>query len=194
MELGRLSSKTTVTERGAARAQDKPQQMALFAEEGRLRNRGCGGFATGYAYDAENRDLGEGRTRDEDAVGIRVEVRRSDLDPVVEEREQVVGNDPFQGLAVQETQPKPEAIQFWAAQKGSALWLEVIIEIAHKVDGADAGKRQLLMLAMLSEEIEGIDLAEARRVEIAAERPPVVQLHDHLLVGAGWGAKFQSRG
>jgi hypothetical protein len=32
------------------------------------------------------------------------------LDAVVEEREEIVGDDSFEGLAVQESQPKPEAV------------------------------------------------------------------------------------
>ena len=49
------------------------------------------------------------------------------------------------------------------------------------------------MLAILGEEIEGIKLAEARGVEIAAEGLAVVQRDDDLFVGRSWGAKFQGR-
>ena len=86
------------------------QQQKLFVEQGGLRDGWGGGFAAGYAYYAENGDFGEGRAGDEDAIGVGIQVGRSDLDAVIEEREEIVGDDSFQGLAVQESQPEPEAV------------------------------------------------------------------------------------
>ena len=50
------------------------------------------------------------------------------------------------------------------------------------------------MLAVLGEKVEGIELAEARGIQIAAEGLAVVELDDHLFVGAGWAAEFQRTG
>jgi len=50
------------------------------------------------------------------------------------------------------------------------------------------------VLAVLGKEVERIELAEARGIEIAAEGLAVVELDDHLFVGAGWGAEFQRTG
>jgi len=47
------------------------------------------------------------------------------------------------------------------------------------------------VLAVLSEEVQRIEFAEARGIEVAAKRLAVVELNNHLFVGAGWGAKFQ---
>jgi len=133
-----------------------------------------GGFATGDADHAEDGDFAEGGARDEDAIGIGVEVGRRDLDAVVEEREQVVRDDAFEGFAVEETQAQPEAIKFGAAEEGFALGLEVVVEIAHEIDGANLGEGNFFVLAVLGEEIEGIELAEAHGIEITAKGLTVV--------------------
>jgi hypothetical protein len=157
-----------------------------------LRNGGwCGGFAAGDADDAENDYFAEGRARNEDAVGVGVEVWRSDLDAVVDEREQIVRDDAFEGFAVEEAQTQPEAIEFGPAKEGFALGLEVVIEVADEIDGANLGKGDFLVFAVLGEEIEGIELAEARGIEITAKGLAVVQRDDDLFVGGGWGAEFQ---
>jgi len=86
------------------------QQQKLFVEQGGLGGGWGGGFAAGDTYYAENGDFGEGRAGDEDAIGVGIQVGRSDLDAVIEEREKIVGDDTFQGLAVQESQPEPQAV------------------------------------------------------------------------------------
>jgi len=153
---------------------------------------GGGRFAAGYAYYPEDGDFGECGAGHEDAVGFGVEVGRSDLDAVVEKREKIVGYDAFEGLAVQEAETEPEAIKFGAAKEGAAFGLKVVIEVAHKIDGTDTGERELLVLAVLGEQIKGVELAETRGIEVAAEGFAVVELDNHLFVGAGWRAKFQS--
>ena len=75
--------------------------MKLFVEEARLGGDGCGGgFAAGDSYDSEDGDFNERGARDEDAVGGGIQVGRSDLQAVIEERKQIVGNDAFQRFAV----------------------------------------------------------------------------------------------
>jgi len=156
--------------------------------------RSCSGFAAGDADYAEDGDFAEGGSWDEDAVGIGVEIGRSDLDAVVEEREQVVGDDAFQGFAVEKAKPEPEAIEFGAAEEGFALGLEVVIEIAHEIDAANLGKREFFVFPVLGQEIEGIDLAETRGIQVTAERLAVVQRDNDLFVGRSWGAEFQGTG
>jgi len=153
-----------------------------------------GGFAAGDADDAEDGDLGESGARDEDAVGVGIEIGRSDLDAVVEEGQEIVGEDAFEGLAIEEAEAEPKAVEFGAAKKGFALGCEVVIEIADEINGANAGERKLLVFAIVSEEIEGIELAEARGIEIPAHGFVVVEFDDDLFVGGGWSAKFQRTG
>ncbi len=127
--------------------------------------RGCwGGLAAGYAYNAEDGEFGKGTAGYEDAVGCGVQVGRSDLDAVVEEREKVVGDDAFDGFAIGVAQADPEAVELGAAEEGFAHGLEVVGKIADEVDGADSGQGEFLVLAVGSEEIDWIGLAEARRV------------------------------
>lgn len=163
----------------------------LFVEQGGLRDGWDGGFAAGYAYYAEDGDFGEGRAGDEDAIGVGIQVGRSDLNTVVEEREEIVGDHTFEGLPVQESQPEPQAVQFRTAEESAALRFEIVIEVADEIDGANAREWNLLALALLSEEVERIEFAEARGIKVAAKRLAVVELNNHLFVGAGWGAKFQ---
>jgi len=171
-------------------SEDKKRE--LFVEEGRLRDGGW--FATGDANDAQDGDFAEGGARNEDPVGIGIEVGRGDLDAVVKEREQIVRYDAFEGFAVEEAEAQPETIEFGAAEEGFALGLEVVIKIADEINGANLGEGDFLVLAVLSEEIKRIELAEARGVEVAAQGLAVVQRDYDLFVGRGWGAEFQGTG
>lgn len=150
-----------------------------------------GGFAAGDADDAEDGQFGEGGAGDEDAVGGGIEIGRSDLDAVVENGEQVVGNYTFEGFAVEIAEAKPKAVEFGAAEKGFALGLEVIGEVADKIDGANSVERDFLVLAVGRKEIDGIGLSEASGVQITAKRLFVGEDNDDLLVSRGWGAVFQ---
>ena len=181
-------------EESNAEAQRTRRKTRLFVEEGGLDDGGRGGFAAGDADYAKDGDFAEGGTRDEDAVGVGIEIGRGDLDAVVKKREQVVGDDTFEGLAVEEAQAKPEAVEFGAAEKGAALGFEVVIEIADEVDGADFGERKLLVLAVLGQQVDGIELPEVRGIQVATKGFAVEQLDNDLFVGGGWSAKFQRAG
>jgi len=166
----------------------------LFGEKAGLRRRGgccCSRFAAGDAYDAENGDLGEGGAGDEDAVGGGVEVGRGDLHAVVQEREQVVGDDAFERVAVGEAETDPKAVEFGAAQEGFAVRLEVVGELADEIDRAHLDQGKLFVLAVAREEVDRFILAEARRVHIAADGFPVGKHHHDLLVRGGWGPILQ---
>jgi hypothetical protein len=158
-----------------------------------LRGGGCGrgGFAAGDADDAKDGEFGERGARDEDAVGGRVEVGRSDLHAVVEEREQIVGDDAFEGVAVSIAEADPDAVELRSAEEDFALGLEVVGEVANEINGSNFGEGDGLVLAIGRQEVDGICLAEARRIEIAAQGLLVGEHDDHFLVGRGWGAIFQ---
>ena len=64
-------------------------------------------------------------------------------------------------------QAEPEAVEFGAAEKGFAFRFEVLFKVAHEVDGANFGEGKFVMLAVGREQVEGIDLAEARRIKVA---------------------------
>ena len=151
-----------------------PRMMALvlLGEEFGLGGRSGSGFAAGDADDAEDgegRDSGAG---DEDAVGIGGEVGRGELDAVVKEREQIVGDDAFEDFAVGVAEADPEAIEFRTTQERFAFGFEVTIEFSDEVKGADAVERDLLVLAIGCEEIERIDLAQAGSACAVCERSP----------------------
>ena len=151
------------------------------------------GFAAGDSDDAEDGELGDGRAWNEDAVGVGVEVGRSELDAVVEKQEQVVGNDAFEGFAVGVAEANPQAVELGAREEGFALGLEVTVEFANEIERADALERDLFVLAVRGEEVEWVDLAEAGRIEVAPQGFAVHERDDDFLVSRGWVANFQGR-
>jgi len=87
------------------RARGNQPNARLLVEEAGLRRRNCcsgGGFAAGDADNAEDGEFRQGGTRDVDAVGIGIEIGRSEVQAVIEEGEQVVGNHALEDLAVLE--------------------------------------------------------------------------------------------
>jgi hypothetical protein len=171
----------------------KYSRARLFVEKARLVCDGSSGgwFATGDADDTQNGKFGEGGAGDKNAVGGGVEVGRSDLDAVVEHREQIIGNDALDGFAVAVTQADPQSIEFRAAEEGFAFGLKVVGEIANEINGAHLLEGNFLMLAVGSEEVDGVGLPESRGIEIAAEGLLVGEDKDDLLVSRGWGSVFQ---
>lgn len=151
-------------------------------------------FTTRDPNNAKDRNFAEGSARDEDAIGVAVEVRRRDLDAIVDQAEQVVGDDAFEGIAIQKAKAQPEAIEFGPAQEGFALRLEVVVKIADKINRPNLGEGKLLMFTGRGQQIERVDLPEARRIQVAAEGFAVQQGNDDLFVGRGWGSEFQRRG
>ena len=98
----------------------------LVSEEAGLGGGGGLGFATGDADDAEDGEFAEGGAGDEDAVSRGAQVGRGDVEAVVEEAEEVVGDDAFEGVAVDEAEADPEAVEFGAAEKGFAFGFEIV--------------------------------------------------------------------
>lgn len=165
----------------------------LFVKEFGLSCRGRCGFAAGDADDAEDGELGDGGAGNEDAVGVGVEVWRSELDAVVEKREQIVGDDAFHGFAVGVAEADPKAVELGAREEEFALGFEVAVEFADEIEGADALQGDLFVFAIGSEEIERVDLAEASRIEVAPHGFAVHERDDDFLMRRGWGAKLQGR-
>ena len=113
------------------------------------------------------------------------------MQAVVQQRERVVRHDAFERVIVREAQAHPKPIELWTAEEGFAFRLEVVRELADEIDGADLGKRNLFVLAVGSEDVDGVKLAESRRTEIAAEGFLVQEHDDDFLVRRGWGSVLQ---
>lgn len=88
---------------------------------------------------------------------------------VVEQGEKVVRDYAFQGFVVGVAEADPQAVQFGTAEESLAFGLEVVVEVADEIDGADLGQRELFVLAVGGEEVDGVRLAQAAGVEIAAQ-------------------------
>jgi len=83
------------------------------------------------------------------------------VEAVVEEAEEVVGDDSLEGVAVDEAEADPEAVELGAAQEGFALGLEVVGKLSDEIDGADFGERDFFVFAVGGEDVDGVGLAEA---------------------------------
>jgi len=70
------------------------------------------------------------------------------LNAVVEEIQEIVGNYPFERIAVGIAQADPETVEFGAAEEGFAFRFEVSFKLANEVDGANTRKGNFLVLAV----------------------------------------------
>src|ERR1700740_1553094 len=167
----------------------------LFGEQARLicGSSGSGGLAAGDTHHAQYCDFGQGAAGNEDAVGGGVQVGRSDLQAIVDQREQVIGDDALERFIVRKAQTYPKPVKFGAAQKSFAFRLEVVGELADEIDGTDFSEGNLLVLAVGREDIDRFRLAGARRTEIAAQGFLVHKHYDDFLVRRGWGSVLQIR-
>jgi len=86
------------------------------------------------------------------------------MEAIVEEAEQVVGYDAFEGVAVDEAEAHPEPVELGAAEEGFALGFEVVGEFSDEVDGADFGERDFCVFAVGREQVDGVGFAETGRV------------------------------
>ena len=116
------------------------------------------------------------------------------MQPVVHDCQQIIRDDAFKRVTVEKAQAEPKAVELGPAEKGFAFGLEVVVEVPNEIDAADFGKEKLLVLAAGREQVDRVDLSEARGVQIATKGLAVEQGDDDFLVGRGWGAKFQSGG
>jgi hypothetical protein len=78
------------------------------------------------------------------------------LEAVIEEAEEVVGDNAFEGVAIDEAEADPEAVEFGAAEEGFALGLEVVGEFADEIDGANFGERDFFVFTVGSEQVDGV--------------------------------------
>jgi hypothetical protein len=113
----------------------------------------CGGLAARDADDAEDGEFGKSAARNEDAVGTRVEIGRSQLQAVVVNGEEVVRNNAFEAVAITEAQADPQAVEFGTTEKGFAFEGDVVVQIADEIDGADLHEGDFFMSAFGSEEV-----------------------------------------
>ena len=166
-------------------------RVGLFVEKARLRGRSCDWFAARDAYDAQHDEVGDGGAGDIDAIGVGIEVRRGEVQAVVKEGEQVVGDYALEGHAVAEAHFYPQAVELWAVQEGPAFGSEVHVEVADEIDCADACDWNFFVFAFWREEIERFGASETGWIEESAEGGPVVQFNDDFFVRRGWGSRLQ---
>jgi hypothetical protein len=155
----------------------------------------CGsgdGLAAGDADYSKHSNFREGCPGNKDTVGRGVEVRGGDLEAIVEEREQIVGNDAFEGFSIGVTQLYPQTVELWAAKKSLTFGFEIVGKLPYEIDGAHSGQWNFQVFTFGCQEIDGVGLAEACGVQIAAHRLLVEEHNDDFLVRRGWGSSFQN--
>src|SRR5882762_3882210 len=97
---------------GCLRVSHRPKREVqpackLLVEKAGLRSRGSSRLPARDTYDPQNGHFREGGTRNKDAIRGRIQVRRRDLQPVIQKRQQVVRNNAFQRFSVVVTQLHP---------------------------------------------------------------------------------------
>src|SRR6266850_343873 len=70
-----------------------------------------------------------------------------DLHPVIEQGEQIVGDDSLQRFPVVVAKAHPQTVELWAAKKGLTFRLEIVGELANEVNRADFPQRNFNVLA-----------------------------------------------
>ena len=171
---------------------------ARFLEE--LGLAGFGGGPRGLrralsdAHYAEDAELAESGSRDEQAQGVAMEIGRRELDAGIEHLEEVVGDDAFQFIGVAKTQADPEAVELGAAEEGFALGFEGVLKFLDEVDALDLVELDFAVFAVGGEKIEFLGGGEDGRVEITLERLLAHKLDHDLLVRRGWGSEFHEFG
>src|SRR6266403_3186425 len=106
---GLLNSFWAVCESRTGQRGKYSRAVGLFVEKAGLRSRGSSGgrLPARDAHDPENGHFREGGTRNKDTVRGRVQVRRCDLQPVIQQRQQVVRHNAFLRFSVIVTQLHP---------------------------------------------------------------------------------------
>ena len=165
----------------------------LFREEARLICGRCSGgrFAARNTYDAEHCHFRKRAAWNEDAIGGRVQVRRRDLQAVVDQGKQIIGDYTFESVTIREAQANPKPIELGAAKENFAFRLEIIRKLSDKIDRADFRERKLFVFTVRSEDVDRVGLAEPRWTEIAAKGFLVQKDDDNFLVRRGWGSVLQ---
>ena len=86
------------------------------------------------------------------------------MEAVVEEAEEVVRDNTFEGVAVDEAEADPEPVELGTAEESLALGLEVVGELTNEIDGTDFGEWDFFVFAVGCEQVDGVGLAQPRRV------------------------------
>src|SRR5580700_457271 len=159
------------------------RKAELFFEELRLRGRHSSRTSQPLrrAHHSQHFHLSQGRARHINARAIAVQIRRNELDAAIQNLQQLVHNDAFQGIAVAKGQPQPQAFQFWTAQEGFALREVSLIEVIHEVNRLNLVGGYSLMLAISRQQINSVGTRQFRRIHIAFMRGQVQQEYYGLL-------------
>ena len=157
-----------------------------LGEKTRLRRRG--GFSPGDAHDAEDSHLGQGRSRNEDFDGRAVKVRRGNLNPAVQKREQIVGYYTFDAFVVAELEAHPKAVKLGPGKECFALGFKIVLKFTHEIDAAHVLDRNIAVLTVRCKQVYGVRVPEFPRIQVASQRLSLKQKHDDFLERGGWGA------
>ena len=117
-----------------------------------------------------------------------MEIRRRDLDAAVKQREQIVGNNPFDTIIITKFQAYPKTLQLRPRQERFALGLKIIGELAHEINASHILDRKSAMLALGSQQVDCFGVTQLSWIEVPAQHGSIEQQYDDFLVCGGWGA------
>lgn len=82
----------------------------------------------------------------------------------VEQGKQIIGNDALDDIAVDISQPDPQAVEFGTAEEGFAFGLKAVTEFPNEINSPDFFESNRFVLAFNRQEIDVLGGAERRRV------------------------------
>ena len=101
----------------------------------------------------------------------------------IQKGKQIIGDDALNGVFVAELQPDPQSIQLRSGEKGFALGLEIISELAHEINTPNFFHCKIPLLPLGREQFKCLRIAELARVQVAAQDVAIEESHDDFLVG-----------
>jgi len=144
------------------------QLFGLGGEEVALGGGGSGSAAASGAYHAEDSEFGEGGSRNEEAKGVAGAVGRCDLDASIEEAEEIIRDQAFELVGVDEAEADPEAFLARTAEERFAGRLDGLIEFADEMDALDLDQGDGLALTVEGKEVGGVGLAQLGGINVAS--------------------------
>jgi hypothetical protein len=179
---------------GQRREEAGQRRGRLFVEKAGLGGRGSGcsgGFAPSDADNAKDGQFGKRGAGNEDAVCVGAEIGRSDLQAIIEQTEEIIGDYTLEDFAIGVAHANPQAIEFRAAEENFSFGFEFTVELADKIDRTNAGEGDFLVLALGGKQVNRVAVREASGIEITAKEGLVGERDDDFLMSRGWGARLQ---
>ena len=112
----------------------------------------------------------------------------------IQQGEQIIGDDAFNGVFVAELQADPQSIQLGPGEECLALGLEIVGEFAYKINTPNILHRKSPLLPIGCEQLKCLRIAELAGVQVPAQDAAIKESHDDFFVRRGWSSYFHGSG